>query len=83
MTTHDNIAIPTDSFPNWIWFGIEAAIVFAISMVFAMLITDSIQGLEPNIQNWVFYGIFGFEFFIWYIVIRGWILKKPILENRS
>lgn len=83
MTTHDNIYIPSESFPNWIWFGIEAAIVFAISMVVAMQITDSISGLEPNIQNWVFYGIFGFEFFIWYIVIRSWILKKRILENRS
>lgn len=82
MTTHDNIHIP-DSFPGWIWYGIEVAIVFAISMVVSMQITDSISGLEPNMQNWVFYGIFGAEFFVWYIVIRSWILKKPILENRN
>ena len=83
MTTHDNIHIPTDSFPNWIWFGIETAIVFAVSMVVAMQITDSIEGLEPTNQNWVFYGIFGLLFFVWYVVIRTLILKKPILESRG
>ncbi len=77
---HDNIHIPGESFPHWIWFVIEVTIVMAISMLVSREITDSITDLDPLAQNWVFYGIVGAIFFIWFIIIRGLILKKKILS---
>ncbi len=82
MVTHDNIHIPKESFPHWIWYVIEISIVGAISFLTSSKITDSIEGLTPEIQNYVFIGIVGIFFLVWYIVIRGFILKKKILENR-
>ncbi len=83
MVTHDNIHIPKESWPHWTWYAIEFFITLAIAMVIAFKSTDAIEGLSPELQNWVFYGIVTFVFLVWYIVIRGLILKKPILGNRS
>jgi membrane protein YdbS with pleckstrin-like domain len=82
LGTHDNIHIPKESFPHWIWYVIEIAIVLALSMVASSKITDSIEGLTPETQNYVFIGIVGIFFLVWYIGIRGFILKKKILQNR-
>ena len=113
---HDNIHIPKESFPHWIWYAIEVSIVIAISMVIAWKISDHIlhdvaimlghgdaleswvgisvmsdtfktipDDVEAKIvamSNWIFYGIFGTLFGTWYIVIRGFILKKKILGNK-
>ncbi len=82
MGTHDNIHIPKESFPHWIWYVIEIFIVLALSLVASSKITDSIEGLTPETQNYVFIGIVGIFFLVWYIGIRGFILKKKILQNR-
>ena len=82
MTTHDNIHIPTESFPHWIWFVIEFAIVLAVSALLSRELTGAIEGLEEAMQNWVFMGFLTAIFGGWYIVIRGFILKKPILSGR-
>jgi hypothetical protein len=50
-------------------------------MLVSREITNSIQGLTPEIQNYVFMGIVGGIFFIWYIVIRNFVFKKKILDN--
>lgn len=83
MVTHDNIHIPTESFPHWIWFVIEFAIVLAVSALISREATTAIEGLEVTMQNWVFMGILTAIFGAWYIVIRGFILKKPILTGRQ
>ena len=83
MATHDNIHIPTESFPHWIWFVIEFAIVLAVSALLSREITEAIEGLEETMQNWVFMGILTVIFGSWYIIIRGFILKKPILTGRQ
>ena len=82
MGVHNNIHIPKESWPNWIWYAAEFFIVLATSMLVSREITDSIEGLEASMQNWVFYGIITGIFIGWYIIIRGFILKKRILENR-
>jgi bacteriorhodopsin len=81
MGANPYIHIPKESFPNWIWYTIECVIVIAISMLTSSKITDSIEGLTPEVQNYVFMGIVGAFFLIWYIGIRGIILKKKILKN--
>lgn len=81
MVKHDNIHIPTESFPHWIWFVIEFAIVLAVSAVLSKEATGAIEGLDEVMQNWVFMGILTSFFGSWYIIIRGFILKKPILSG--
>lgn len=81
MGANPYVHIPKESFPNWIWYTIECVIVIAISMLTSSKITDSIEGLTPEVQNYVFMGIVGVFFLIWYIGIRGLILKKKILKN--
>lgn len=84
MTYHNNVHIPKESWPNWTWYAIEFFIVLAASL---MISDKTMQYLheavtDPVIQNWVFWSIVAILFFVWYVVIRGIILKKPILENR-
>ena len=81
MGANPYIHIPKESWPNWTWYAIECIIVIAISMLTSSKITDSIEGLTPELQNYVFMGIVGAFFLIWYIGIRGLILKKKILRN--
>jgi len=82
MGAHPNVHVPKESWPSWTWYAIEFGIVLAISMLVSREITNSIEGLTPEIQNWVFMGIVGAIFLVWYIVIRSLILKKKILENK-
>jgi len=82
MGANPNVHIPKESWPNWTWYAIEFGIIIAISMLVSREITNSIQGLTPEIQNYVFMGIVGGIFFIWYIIIRNFVFKKKILDNR-
>ena len=82
MGAHPNVHVPKESWPSWTWYAIEFGIVLAVSMLVSREITNSIEGLTPEIQNWVFMGIVGAIFLAWYIVIRSLILKKKILENK-
>lgn len=82
MGVHNNVHIPSESWPYWTWYAIEFGIVLAVSMLVSREITDSIEGLGATQQNWVFYGIVGGIFLAWYVLIRGLVLKKRILETR-
>ncbi len=81
MGANPYIHIPKESWPSWTWYAIECIIVLAISLVTSSKITDSIEGLDPQTQNYMFMGIVGLIFLAWYIGIRGFILKKKILRN--
>ena len=83
VVKHDNIHIPTESFPHWIWFVIEFAIVLAVSALISRELTGAIEGLDESMQNWVFMGFLTAIFGAWDIVIRSIILKKPILTGRQ
>ncbi|PBO84489.1 MAG: hypothetical protein COA77_09120 [Thaumarchaeota archaeon] len=76
MGVHPNIHIPKESWPRWTWYAIECIIVIAVTLVLSSKITNSIEGLSPEAQNYMFIGFLGISFFIWYIVIRRIILTK-------
>lgn len=82
MGAHPNVHVPKESWPSWTWYAIEFGIVLAVSMLVSREITNLIEGLTTDIQNWVFMGIVGGIFLVWYIGIRSLILKKKILENK-
>jgi len=81
MVAHDNIHIPKESFPNWIWYAIEAIIVIGISFGISFKVAESFD-VTPELGNWILTGTFGACFLVWYIIIRGLILKKKILRNK-
>jgi hypothetical protein len=83
VVTHDNIHIPAESLPHWVWFVIEFTIVLAVSALLSREIMGGFEGLEETMQNWVYFGLLTAIFGGWYIIIRGFILKKPILTGRS
>ena len=76
MGVHPNIHIPKESFPHWIWYAIECSIVIAVSLLISREITDSIEGLNPEVQNYLFIGILGIFFLVWYLGLRKPILTK-------
>ncbi len=82
MVTHDNIHIPKESWPHWTWYAIECVILIVISFVTGVKVADSIEGLSTDVHNYLIAGIVGAFFLVWYIGIRGFILKKKILRNR-
>jgi len=81
MVAHDNIHIPRESFPNWIWYVIEASLVIVISFAVSFKVAESFE-VSPEVGNWILTGTFGTCFLVWYIIIRGLILKKKILRNK-
>ncbi len=82
MGVHPNIHIPKESWPHWTWYAIECVLLIVISFLAAVKITDSLGELPVDIHNYVITGIFGMFFLVWYVGIRGFILKKKILRNR-
>jgi len=80
MGVHPNIHIPKESWPHWTWYAIECVLLIAISLIASSKITNSIEGLTPEVQNYMFIGIMGIFFFVWYIGIRCFVLTK-ILKN--
>ncbi len=82
MGAHNNVHIPKESWPVWTWYAIEFGIVLAVSMLVSREIVGSIEGLAPDVQNWVFFGIVGGIFIGWYLILRALVFKKPILGNR-
>ena len=81
MGANPYVHIPKESWPSWTWYAIEFGIVIANSMLVSREITNSIENLTPEVQNYVFMGTVGLIFLAWYIGIRGFILKKKILRN--
>jgi bacteriorhodopsin len=78
MGVHPNIHIPKESFPHWIWYAIECILLIAISLIASSKITNSIEGLTPEVQNYMFIGIMGIFFLVWYIGIRRLVLTKVL-----
>ncbi len=76
MGVHPNIHIPKESFPHWIWYAIECVIVIAVSLLLSREITNSIEEISPEVSNYIFIGIMGIGFLIWYVGLRRVILTK-------
>ncbi len=80
MGVHPNIHIPKESWPHWTWYAIECVLLIAISLITSSKITNSIEGLTPEVQNYMFIGIMGIFFLVWYVGIRRLVLTK-VLRN--
>jgi bacteriorhodopsin len=81
MGANPYIHIPKESWPNWTWYAIECVILIAVSLIASSKITDSIEGLTPEVQNYMFIGFLGIFFFVWYVGIRRFVLTKVLRIN--
>ena len=81
MGVNPYIHIPKESWPNWTWYAIECVILIAVSLIASSKITDSIEGLTPEVQNYMFIGFLGIFFFVWYVGIRRFVLTKVLKIN--
>ena len=61
-----------DALESWIGISVHSSEFKALD--------DAIEGKIVSMSNWIFYGIVGAIFGAWYLVIRGFILKKKILR---
>lgn len=80
MTTHNNVHIPKESFPSWIWHAIEFFVVLAISVLTANEFTKAVyvEEIEP-VNNWIFWSIVGIIFLSWYVLIRRFLIGKKLI----
>ena len=69
MGVHNNVHIPKESWPNWIWYAIEFGIVLAVSMLVAREISDYLiadiaksLGYETALDSWEGINIYSKEF---------------------
>ena len=80
MTTHNNIHIPKESFPFWIWHAIEFFVVMLISVLTANEITKAMSiEVGESVNNWIFWSIIGGIFFSWYVLIRRFFVVKKFI----
>ena len=83
MGAYNNVHVPKESFPKFLWYAIEFFIVVGVSVGIAMNSVNYFTqiGFTEQMTNWIFWGIVGGVFLVYYILIRAFILKKPILKN--
>ena len=104
MTSHDNVHIPKESWPQFSWFLIEFALVMAVALVIAWQTSPGFEdyvfsygrdceqvsqetqcnveeekSMDQTMLNWIFWSIVGIVFACWYLLIRNYVFKKPIL----
>lgn len=83
MGVHNNAHVPRESFPRFLWYVIEFLIVVGISVGIAMNTINYFtqMGFAEAMTNWIFWGIVGGAFLVYYLIIRVFIFKKPVLSN--
>ena len=83
MGAHNNIHVPKESFPKFLWYAIEFFIVVGVSVGIAMISVNYFAeiGFTEQMTNWIFWGIAGGVFLVYYIPIRTLVFKRPILKN--
>jgi len=83
MGVHNNAHVPKESFPTFLWYAIEFFIVLGAAVGISMNSTSYFQkiGFTEDMTNWIFWGIIGAVFLVYYLIVRNFILKRPILSK--
>ena len=83
MGVHNNAHIPKESFPPFLWYAIEFFIVLGTAVGISMNSMSYFQkiGFTEEMTDWIFWGIIGAVFLVYYLIVRNFILKKPILSK--
>ncbi|TLX76836.1 MAG: hypothetical protein E6L05_01980 [Thaumarchaeota archaeon] len=83
MGVHNNAHVPKESFPTFLWYAIEFFIVLGAALGISMISMSYFQkiGFTQEMTDWLFWGIIGAVFLCYYMIIRTFILKRPILSK--
>ncbi len=83
MGVHNNAHVPKESFPTFLWYAIEFFIVLGAALGISMNSMDYFHkvGFPEDMTVWIFWGIVGAVFLAYYLIVRPFILKKPILSK--
>jgi hypothetical protein len=83
MGTHNNIHVPKESWPAFMWYAIEFFIVLGAGLGISMNSMDYFKkiGFGDPMTTWAFWGMVGVAFLAYYVIVRPIILRKPILSK--
>jgi hypothetical protein len=83
MGVHNNAHVPKESFPTFLWYAIEFFIVLGVAIGISMNSMSYFQkiGFTEDMTDWIFWGIIGAVFLVYYLIVRNFILKRPILSK--
>ena len=83
MGVHNNAHVPKESFPTFLWYAIEFFIVLGAAIGISMISMSYFQKMRftEDMTDWIFWGITGAVFLVYYLIVRNFILKRPILSK--
>jgi hypothetical protein len=83
MGAHNNIHIPKESWPAFLWYAIEFFIVLGAGLGISLISIDYFKkmGFNDSMIIWIFWGIIGAAFLVYYLIIRPLVLRKPVLSK--
>ena len=83
MGAHNNIHVPKESWPAFLWYAIEFFIVLGAGIGIAVNSMDYFKkmGFDESMTDWIFWGIVGIVFLAYYLIVRPLLLRKPALSK--
>ena len=83
MGIHNNVHAPKESWPAFAWYAIEFFIVTAAGLLISANSLDLFKkmGFDESLTNWVFWGLAGVVYLVYYLIVRPIILRKPVLSK--
>ncbi|MDE1812094.1 MAG: hypothetical protein KGH86_02545 [Thaumarchaeota archaeon] len=83
MGTHNNIHVPKESWPSFMWYAIEFFVVLGAGLGISLNSMGFFtkMGFDSSMTVWAFWGIIGVVFLAYYLIVRPLILRRPILSK--
>ena len=83
MGVHNNIHVPRDSWPLYMWYVIEFFIALGVGLGISYESMDYFRkiGFSDAMTTWAFWGIDGAVLLVYYLIIRPFIMKRPVLSK--
>ena len=83
MGAHNNVHVPKESWPAFLWYAIEFFIVLGAGIGISVTSMDYFKkmGFDESMTDWIFWGIVGVVFLAYYLIIRPLLLGKPALSK--
>jgi hypothetical protein len=80
---HNNAHVPKESWPAFLWYAIEFFIVLAAGLLISYNSMDFFKKLsnDSSMSTWIFWGMVGVVYLVYYLIVRPIILKKPALAK--
>lgn len=83
MGVHNNIHAPKESWPAFAWYAIEFFVVMGAGLLISANSMDFFtkMGFDESMTNWIFWGIVGAVYLVYYLIVRPLLLRRPSLSK--